>query len=48
MREMDANLGESNTLINTMQKRIYKNKIILYSVVGLIALAIFLIIFSYF
>ena len=45
---MDADLGESHTLIKSMQRRILKNKLTLYGVVGVVVLAVFLIIYSYF
>lgn len=47
LRNMDADLGESHGLINDMQRRIQRNKLTFYSVMGVIGLAVILIIFSY-
>jgi len=45
---MDADLGESNSLINTIQRKMWHNKLVLYGVVGTVALAVVLIVLSYF
>lgn len=45
---MDVDLQDSNTLIGSMQRRIRKNKIILFSIIVIVAVAVFLIVFSYF
>jgi len=48
LQQMDSDLRESNSLIGSMQKKIMKNKVTLYSVVGIVILAFLLIILSYF
>lgn len=45
---MDGELAESNTLIKSMQRRVYKNKATLYGVLGFVALGVVAIVYSYF
>jgi len=48
LRAMDVDLQDSNTLIGSMQRRIRKNKLILFGIIGIVGIAVFLIVFSYF
>jgi len=48
LKQMDSDLGESNSLINSIQRKIWHNKLVFYGVVGMVGLAIVLIVLSYF